>query len=37
MPLLGLDAKLLIAEVEQEADKETMSSTITLVNREAYL
>ncbi|MDR0719008.1 MAG: hypothetical protein LBF78_05175 [Treponema sp.] len=37
MPSLGLDAKLLIAEVEQEADKETMSSTITLVNREAYL
>jgi prophage tail gpP-like protein len=37
MPLLGLDTKLLIAGVEQEADKETMSSTITLVNREAYL
>jgi prophage tail gpP-like protein len=37
MPSLGLDAKLLIAGVEQEADKETMSSTITLANREAYL
>jgi prophage tail gpP-like protein len=37
MPSLGLSANLLIAEVEQEADQETMSSTITLVNREAYL
>lgn len=37
MPSLGLEAKLLIAEVEQEADRETMSSTITLVNRGAYL
>jgi prophage tail gpP-like protein len=37
MPSLGLQANLLIAEVEQEADQETMSSTITLVNREAYL
>lgn len=37
MPSLGLDANLLIAEVEQEADGETMSSTITLVNREAYV
>jgi prophage tail gpP-like protein len=37
MPLLGLSASLLIAEVEQEADQETMSSTITLVNREAYV
>jgi prophage tail gpP-like protein len=36
-PSLGLSANLLIAEVEQEADQETMSSTITLVNREAYL
>jgi prophage tail gpP-like protein len=34
---VGLEANLLIAEVEQEADRETMSSTITLVNREAYL
>jgi prophage tail gpP-like protein len=37
MPSLGLQANLLIAEVEQEADTKTMSSTITLVNREAYL
>jgi len=37
MPSLGLRANLLIAEVEQEADVETMSSTITLVKREAYL
>jgi prophage tail gpP-like protein len=37
MPSLGLSANLLIAEVEQDADQETMSSTITLVNREAYL
>jgi len=37
MPSLGLRANLLIAEVEQEASEETMSSTITLVNREAYL
>jgi prophage tail gpP-like protein len=37
MPSLGLQANLLIAEVEQEASVETMSSTVTLVNREAYL
>jgi prophage tail gpP-like protein len=37
MPSLGLEANLLIAEVELEADTETMGSTITLVNREAYL
>jgi prophage tail gpP-like protein len=37
MPSLGLSANLLTAEIEQEADKETMSSTITLVNRDAYL
>jgi len=37
MPSLGLRANLLIAEVEQEASVDTMSSTITLVNREAYL
>ena len=37
MPSLGLQANLLIAEVEMEADVEIMSSTITLVNREAYL
>ncbi|GHV76506.1 hypothetical protein AGMMS49942_13270 [Spirochaetia bacterium] len=37
VPSLGLSANLLIAEVEQEATPETMSSTISLVNREAYL
>ncbi|MCL2374131.1 MAG: hypothetical protein FWC65_02700, partial [Treponema sp.] len=37
MPSLGLSDNLLIAEVEQEADAQTMQSTITLVNREAYL
>ena len=37
MPSLGLDDNLLIAEVEMEASVETMSSTITLVNRAAYL
>jgi prophage tail gpP-like protein len=37
MPSLGLRANLLIAGVEQEADREIMNSTITLVNREAYL
>jgi prophage tail gpP-like protein len=37
VPSLGLSANLLIAEVEQEADQETMTSTVTLVNREAYL
>jgi prophage tail gpP-like protein len=37
LPSLGLDSKLLISEVEQEAGPETMSSTITLVIREAYL
>jgi len=40
MPSLRLPASLnnlLIAEVEQEANTETMQSTITLVNREAYL
>jgi prophage tail gpP-like protein len=37
MPSLGISDSLLIAEVEQEADRETMSSTITLVNRGAYL
>jgi prophage tail gpP-like protein len=37
MPSLGLRANLLISEVKQEADTKTMSSTITLVNREAYL
>jgi prophage tail gpP-like protein len=37
IPSLGLEASLLIAGVEQEAGPETVSSTITLVNREAYL
>jgi prophage tail gpP-like protein len=37
VPSLDLSANLLIAEVEQEADQKAMSSTITLVNREAYL
>jgi len=37
MSALGRDAKLLVAEVEQEAGAETMSSAITLVKREAYL
>ena len=37
IPSLGLRTSLLIAEVEQEASVETMSSTVTLVKREAYL
>jgi prophage tail gpP-like protein len=37
MPSLGLSANLLISEVEQEAGEDSMSSTITLVNKEAYL
>ncbi|MDR0376565.1 MAG: hypothetical protein LBH70_02105 [Spirochaetaceae bacterium] len=37
MPSLGLEANLLIAEVELEAREDSMSSTITLVNREAYV
>ncbi|MDR0451274.1 MAG: hypothetical protein LBH26_08415 [Treponema sp.] len=37
MPSAGLERNLLIAEVEQEADKDIMQSTVTLVNREAYL
>jgi len=37
MPSLGLSESLLIAEVEHEADTQTMQSTITLVRREAYL
>ena len=35
-PSLGLDAKLLISEVEYTATAETMSCDITLVKREAY-
>jgi prophage tail gpP-like protein len=37
MPSLGLRSNLLLAEVEQEADELSMSSTITLVNQEAYI
>ena len=37
VPSLGLSGNLLIAEVEHEASAESMQSTITLVNREAYL
>jgi prophage tail gpP-like protein len=37
IPTLGLSDSLLTAEVEQEADGETMSSTITLVKPGAYL
>ena len=36
MPSLGLEANLLIAEVELEADTTAMGGTITLVNRSAY-
>jgi prophage tail gpP-like protein len=35
-PSLGLNASLSIAEVEQEASPEAVSSTITLVKQEAY-
>jgi prophage tail gpP-like protein len=37
IPSLGLQGNLLIAEIEQEADKENMASVITLTNRDAYL
>jgi prophage tail gpP-like protein len=37
IPTLGLDAKLLISEVEYTATADTMSCDVTLVNREAYL
>jgi hypothetical protein len=37
MPGLGLNDKLLIAEVEQEAGAGTLTSTVTLASREAYL
>lgn len=37
MPSLRLSDSLLIAEVEHEADAESMQSMITLVRREAYL
>jgi prophage tail gpP-like protein len=37
IPTLGLDAKLLICELEMTATADTMGCDITLVNREAYL
>jgi hypothetical protein len=37
IPSLDLKANLLIAEVEQEAGEDSMSSAITLVNKDAYL
>jgi len=37
VPTLGLDAKLLISEVEYTAAADAMSCDITLVNREMYL
>jgi prophage tail gpP-like protein len=37
VPSLGLNANLLISEVEYSATPETMSCDITLVNREMYL
>jgi len=37
MPSMDLSEDLLTAEVELEADETTMQSTVTLVNREAYL
>ena len=37
IPSMGVDAKLLISEVEQEAYPEAFESRITVVKREAYL
>jgi prophage tail gpP-like protein len=37
VPSLGLNAKLLISEVEYSASADAVSCDITLVNREAYL
>jgi prophage tail gpP-like protein len=37
IPSLGLEDKLLISEVEYEADAASMTAAITLVNKEAYL
>jgi prophage tail gpP-like protein len=37
IPSLGLNCSLLISEVEYEASPDTMMTTLTLVNREAYL
>jgi prophage tail gpP-like protein len=37
IPSLGLNRSLLISEVEYEASPDTMMTTLTLVNREAYL
>jgi prophage tail gpP-like protein len=36
-PSIGLDAKMLISEVEYEANPESYGCTVTVVNREAYL
>jgi prophage tail gpP-like protein len=36
LPSLGLDDKLLISQVEYQADAASMTTAITLVNREAY-
>jgi prophage tail gpP-like protein len=36
MPSLGLDVKLLISEVDYEADTTAVTCTVTLVNKEAY-
>ena len=37
IPSTGVDAKLLISEVEQEAYPDAFESRITVVKREAYL
>ena len=37
MPTLELGGNLLIAEVEHEADMQTMSSSITLTRPQAYM
>ena len=36
IPSVGLDGRLLISQVEYEADPSTMTSALTLVNAEAY-
>jgi prophage tail gpP-like protein len=37
LPSLGLECNLLVSEAEHEATHKTMTTSITLVNREAYL
>jgi prophage tail gpP-like protein len=37
LPSLGLECNLLVSEVEHEATDKTMTTSMTLVNREAYL